>query len=289
MAFTVFINVLIAFFFTITIRYLYQGGKITQLDWDMSTVTAGDYTVEFMIERENYDDWKDMHYKKAGGPFDSQISPALALKEFLSAQIEEILDRYLSEHPELYSEEAVEKQKKDKKKKKKKRRNDGSFTETKVADITFSFNNRELVLALRKRGACIAANDFDGMRKMDIEVQKLFMNFEDLTVPTSAFITFVSDDSKEFALQNESTEQLMYKDFRFKNASEPTDIIWENRNKTAGQILCRQAFACTIIIAILAVPFIIIFAISAYSAAIAQVFPLVDCVGIKSSYVDGTL
>ena len=115
------------------------------------------------------------------------------------------------------------------------------------------------------------------------------MDFDSLTRPTSAFITFESDDSKEFALDNLSTEQLLYSDFRFEDASEPTDIIWENRNKTPSQIYCRQAFACTIIIAILALSFMIIFWISAYSAAMAQVFPLVDCDGVKSSYTDETL
>lgn len=49
MCLAVSIAVFIAMFFTITIRYLYQGGKITQIEWDMSTVTAGDYTVEFDI------------------------------------------------------------------------------------------------------------------------------------------------------------------------------------------------------------------------------------------------
>ena len=84
MAFTVFINILIAFLFTITLRYLFQGGKITQLDWDMSTVTAGDYTVEFMITKENYSTWKEMVYEAPGGPKEKEISPALALKEHLT-------------------------------------------------------------------------------------------------------------------------------------------------------------------------------------------------------------
>jgi len=46
--------ILIALLFTITIRYLYQGGKMEQIDWDMATVTAGDYTVEFPIEHSSY-------------------------------------------------------------------------------------------------------------------------------------------------------------------------------------------------------------------------------------------
>lgn len=39
--------VAIAFLFTVVIRMLYQGGKITKLDWDVTTITAGDYSVEF--------------------------------------------------------------------------------------------------------------------------------------------------------------------------------------------------------------------------------------------------
>ena len=54
---------IIALLFTITIRWLYQGGKMKQIDWDMSTVTAGDYTVEFTIDREGYDDWKKYKYE----------------------------------------------------------------------------------------------------------------------------------------------------------------------------------------------------------------------------------
>ena len=78
----------------------------------------------------------------------------------------------------------------------------------------------------------------------------------------------------------------MHSPFRFKDASEPTDIIWENRNKTQTQIYCRQAWACLIIIAILAVSFLIIFNISMYSATIAKKFPMTDCDGIEDSYGD---
>jgi hypothetical protein len=48
---------LICLLFTVGIRYLYQGGKIKQLDWDMSTITAGDYTVELEIDKTGYQNW----------------------------------------------------------------------------------------------------------------------------------------------------------------------------------------------------------------------------------------
>jgi len=40
-------GVAICLLFTISIRYMYQGGKMKQIDWDMATITAGDYSVEF--------------------------------------------------------------------------------------------------------------------------------------------------------------------------------------------------------------------------------------------------
>ena len=77
--------ILIALLFTVTMRYLFQGGKITKIDWDMATVTAGDYSVEIDIYKENYDEWMKNSYEAANGILENNPdkSPALALKETL--------------------------------------------------------------------------------------------------------------------------------------------------------------------------------------------------------------
>ena len=87
--------VLIALLFTIMIRYLYQGGKMDQIDWDMSTVTAGDYTVEFEIQKKDYLEWKAAVYDAQNGYKERDYSPALALKEYMAQQIEETLDEWI--------------------------------------------------------------------------------------------------------------------------------------------------------------------------------------------------
>ena len=51
---TIAICCLIAYLFTISLRHLYQGDKIRQLEWDMATITAGDYTVELKIGESHY-------------------------------------------------------------------------------------------------------------------------------------------------------------------------------------------------------------------------------------------
>lgn len=77
------IAALIPLLFTIAIRAIYQGGKIGRIEWDVTTVTAGDYTVEIAINGEDYISWKNHNYIGPGGPKEQGVSPALALKQFM--------------------------------------------------------------------------------------------------------------------------------------------------------------------------------------------------------------
>ncbi len=96
MATTCYICCLIAYLFTISLRHLYQGGKIQQLEWDMATITAGDYTVELKIDEDGYrTQWYNNEYRKPGGDYENQIAPALSLKQFMSTKIEEELTAVL--------------------------------------------------------------------------------------------------------------------------------------------------------------------------------------------------
>lgn len=73
------------------------------------------------------------------------------------------------------------------------------MTEVKIADIVFSFRNTKLIEALRKRGQFIANQKFDKMREQDQVVNDLFQDFDSLTVPVSAFVTFEEEDGKILA------------------------------------------------------------------------------------------
>ena len=56
---------LISLFFVLMLQKLYKGGKIEELEWDIATVTAGDYTVEFDIPKHNYYEWYNNMYKRS--------------------------------------------------------------------------------------------------------------------------------------------------------------------------------------------------------------------------------
>ena len=63
----------------------------------------------------------------------------------------------------------------------------------------------------------------------------------------------------------------------FRDASEPTDIIWENRHFSRQEYFKRQLIAFVVIGIILFLSFLTIYFISTYSAKIAAVFPPQDC------------
>ena len=79
---------LISLLFVLTLQYLNKDGKIKQLEWDISTVTAGDYTVEFVIPAQAYQDWYNNIYKSYSGEFGQGYSPALSLKRHMIEVIE---------------------------------------------------------------------------------------------------------------------------------------------------------------------------------------------------------
>ena len=248
-------------------------------------MTAGDYAVEFTINKDAYLRWKDDVYEAAGGPMESKRqAPAFALKLQMKEEIEKNLDAWVKDNP-WAAEELYGKAKKNTAASMVTKQYGG----TKVADIVFSFNNASLISALRTRGGCIASQDFDKMREQEGKINELFQDFDDLTIPTAAFIIFESDDSANLALDVKdatNSQNIMGQEMKFSKPSEPTDIIWENRHYTPTNYIFRELYAYLIIGVLLFGSLIVIYVISAYSANLAAVFPPVSCDGIEAAYGD---
>jgi hypothetical protein len=75
------------------IYYLRKNSKIKQLEWDVATITAGDYTVEFKISKESHEHWYNTIYPDDR---DRGISTGESFKNYIKTQIESLLNEDLS-------------------------------------------------------------------------------------------------------------------------------------------------------------------------------------------------
>jgi len=65
----------------------------------------------------------------------------------------------------------------------------------KIAVTTFAFDNADLILLLRERGAAITCDNFDRMREIDAEINQLKdEKLEKFVRPCSVFMTFESEE-----------------------------------------------------------------------------------------------
>lgn len=90
-----FCGLMTCFLFTIMTRWLHHKGKINQVEWNMATITAGDYTVEMKIKAKSFKKWHKQEYMKEGGDHAQEIPSSLSLKKHMIRIIEEQLTKDL--------------------------------------------------------------------------------------------------------------------------------------------------------------------------------------------------
>lgn len=83
------IGLLMAFFFLIFIRYADASNSIQALEFDLDTITAQDYTIEFKISKQHYRVWLDSMYEEGNVEV-----PAVQLKKHMQSKIESILNKH---------------------------------------------------------------------------------------------------------------------------------------------------------------------------------------------------
>jgi hypothetical protein len=129
------------------------------------------------------------------------------------------------------------------------------------------------------------------MREVEDKISVLkTAKFTDFIKPISAFITFEEEDAYLFALEfkehltKPARDQLLNEDLYFEKATEPTNIIWENRHLTTKERFKRALKVTLIIIVLICISFTIIFYCKSYSIKVGDKYPAVDCTVIKSAY-----
>lgn len=248
------IGVFVALFFIVFIDYLKNVFKNTFVEWDVKTITAGDYSVELDIPEKMFQTFVDTKYD----PLCGQTKIA-AFRDFLLEELETRLTRL----PDLQYE-------------------DNPPDRIRISMMTFAFDNAELINLLKKRGQFVKFEKYDDMRAVNEKINSLKSDknkLEQFYRPVTAFLTFENEEGlnrcKNYNDLVNKDEQ--YSDIRtllgceldISDASEPTDIIWENRHFTKIQRLERSMIVIGITVLLLLCSFFSIFTLSVTSTHLA--------------------
>jgi len=173
-------------------------------------------------------------------------------------------------------------------------------TETiKVAVTTLAFKNAEMIHLLRERGAAIKTEKWALQAEIEEKINNMKNEkFQELTTPCSIFMTFENEEGYQRACKYEETveENADLADIKFwcgtheidvQEASEPSDIIWENRHFTPTQRKKKECVVGLVMSFMLLASFVFIFVCTSISAKALNEFPpIADCATSLVNYDD---
>mmetsp|Transcript_8384 Transcript_8384/g.14010 ORF Transcript_8384/g.14010 Transcript_8384/m.14010 type:complete len:683 (+) Transcript_8384:250-2298(+) len=309
--------------FILLIYYLQATSKLDQKKYDVQTITAGDFTVELDISPSMFKFFCDNYYdpeKEEDGVADSR---AMQLEKHLTREIEQMIERSMDfRHRHGSPEEekkgafsrfakAIQTSRTSYIMKKKLRNKLSQELSTRekcqIQDIQFAYNNHRLLILLRERGTAIMNCQFDKMREIEHQIDEMVhdeQQLDSLTRPVCAFITFRSDDAfneaiaysknvKYFARKNldvafEDTP-LLNQPVSFTPATEPTNILWENRHIKGINYGARVLGAILVAFLMLIVSFITIIYFKRAEIAFKEKFRASNCQAIFDIYGNSTV
>jgi hypothetical protein len=261
--------VLVVLVYLTVLFYFKRSSHLNQMQWDMETITPGDYTAEMEITEKQYQFFLTNIFprKQSQRP---DISIGEALKTYIKEELEHILTQKLSEMKQGGGNENLK------------------VHQVKIADIVFAFNNAKLINLLKVRGAHIVFQRYDKMREVEAQISKLKdEEYASLTKPVHAFITFEEEDGLIVAQEFESRTNLcgsklpaekefMDDELCLEESTEPTNIIWENRHWTQADYAKRTLQVVAIIAGLLTVSFLAIYNCKSYAIELASRQPNVN-------------
>jgi hypothetical protein len=141
----------------------------------------------------------------------------------------------------------------------------------------------------------IKAEKYDKMRDINKKIDILVdQNTAKYNRPVTAFITFENEEGLNRCQGYKDTVQsdsqfaeirtLLGQELDFQDASEPTDIIWENRHFTRWDRIKRTIIVCICVFILLAISFSFIFICSQGANRPLLKYPATNCKEIQDTY-----
>ena len=238
--------------YMLAVFYLDHTADLDYKLWDLSTTTAADFTAEMTIHPDQYNQLL-ITMSRIAEPMPTHAVPSMTEMRkpivALAQHIENEFCRKLNKLPKVIRDEP----------------------NMRIAHISFAFDNKELLQALIERGTLITKGAFDKLAKVNEKIDKMYENDrEKLSTPVAAFITFETQEAFERAMfyfpmnpgdrevddefldpVTPDEKQFLGRDLKLMRATEPSNMIWENRHTTKKEIYCRSFFVAIAIVILL--------------------------------------
>lgn len=160
-------------------------------------MTASDYTLEIKIRQEQYDQMK-LQVSQRG--FRPDLPMGARVKFVLIEELEKQIREISGE--------------------------DGMY----VSDVNFAFRNSWLIDALKSRGDAIKWQNWAELNQINASItEQLHERMEETNTPVCAFVTIESETAYNY-LSGVPEINLFGAHSKVKEAVEPTNVIWENRD-----------------------------------------------------------
>ena len=243
----------------------------TFVDWDVKSITAGDYSVEFDLDVATYDRFKKDYYDKS-----NPMSENAQFKLFVQNELEDRIND--PEYPNQGYDDGDEAAENDRKR---------------IAQITFAYENGELINLLTDRGYYIKNEKWEKAEAVQDKIEEKLKdeNFlNKMQTPCSVFATFETEEGLQRALvysdikECPKQQSFLGEDLDIQAASEPTDIIWENRQYEPRERTFKRVIVWIIITIMLSLSAGLIYKMTLIANGSKFMFPKVDCANTASSF-----
>ena len=202
--------------------------NIEKREWDLQTVTASDYTLEITLSRDQIANMRNAIYQESFAYYDTD---GMKLKLFMTRELENIL-------------------------------RESGDNNGRIADINFAYYNSWLIDDLVRRGDLIKYQKWDELNKLNSELtENIRAKTEDICTPKCAFVSIESETAYNY-LSDYETEGEKGKIIlgglksTVKEAPEPTNVIWQNRDFDKQVRWIRFIFVCIAVLFVLLLTFL---------------------------------
>ena len=235
------INLLCGVIFLVVLRnFRYKTGKEFE-EYDQDTVTVSDYAVEFNITDSMYNTFKNKFERKLRrDEIRGSLSNYSLAYEFKIALIKKI-EKQISKIPAISKE----------------------INDSSIWYFYLSFNNKEAIDLLEERGKLLIKGDIIKAKEIESKVEALKEKlYLEMGIPDTAFIAFEEEEACQRALSSEGRkitfwDELLY----FKEAPEPSDVIWEYNDQSVSEFWRKSAIAISLVWLLVFLNFVIVFVI----------------------------